>query len=1375
MLTAGIASGTATITTTVGVVTANYTGLTLTADTAAPTVLSVSPTDSNTNVYIGTNISAVFSENIKTSTLTAVTFTVSGSVSGAVSGVITYDSSAKAVTFDPVTDFSNGETITVTLTTGITDLVGNAMASDYVWSFTAVKPISQRTPAVVTVSADPVDVPVSVTADDRFSSTTITATVVDQIDNPVADGYSVVFTTTKGSFSQTDGSVQTMTVSTSGGLATVKLYSTDVYTRTYGVTVTATCEGINGFTTINFKPGSAEDVTFTASPAAIASDGLSTSSITIKVRDAIAGGRSTALAATVLTDNTRSWTVNAFKGMKLNPDTTQSTTYTIASNTATTITVTASDMTTVASSGKTYKVSATGTSTGITSTVLTDSTASWTVDALIGLNLNPNTSQGQVFEITDNDATTITVKTNGLNTVATAGNTYEIAGDYVKDGLSVTFTTDKGTFLNGTQTSDPTTTSSGIATVAIKSSTTSGDVPVITAILGRLEQEAKPVTFSSSGASVGVPAQLTLSSSAASIAADGTTTATITAKVLDQYGNPVSDGLTVNFTKSSLEGAFSSSSSTTSGGNASVTLTSGIVLTNSVTITATCEGKSNTTTIAFKPGPPDSANITFSASPAAIPADGISTSTITATVKDSGGNSVKDGLYVTFTTTIGTFANGTTTSDPVATSGGAATVSLESGATGTPTITATVGSATNSGTPLTITSVPAQITASASPSTIAADGATTSAITAYVDCSNDSVNNCAIGNGVVINFTTTSGTLSASSAAIAGGAGQATVDLTSTSSNGSATVTATWTNGTTTVSNTTTVTFSSGLPSTVTVTSDRTKVAADDTQTTTISATVKDSAGNNVNDGVTVNFAITSGTGTISAASATTTGGIASVTLRSNTKGDVTVTATAATGTGSGTATVTFVEPPAQIVVYSSDLTIPADGTSQATITALVLDQYGYLVADGLAVTFSATAGTLSAATGTTSSGMASATITATTAFTNSVTITATCEGLSGSTAIEFNPGPPNTIEISASPTTIYSNGSDTSTITAILKDSGGNLVKDGLYVTLSTTLGTFSSGTQVSNPIETSGGQVSAVLAAGVTSGTATITATIGSVSASYAGLTLTVDNIIPTVTSVSPADGNADVSVSTDISAIFSESIMESTLNSSSITVTGSVSGAISGVITYDSSVKEVTFNPLIDFANSETVTVILKTTITDLAGNGLGSDYTWSFTTPAPPASEAAPAAPTGLAASAGDQSVSLSWTANTETDLQGYNVYRSTTSGSGYAVVNSTVLTSASYTDTGLTNGTTYYYVITAVDTASLESSYSSEVSDMPYSPGDADRDGVVNGDDLIIFGSAFGSQTGDANWNANVDFDDNGVIDAGDLVILGRYFGRGETW
>jgi beta-glucanase (GH16 family) len=91
--------------------------------------------------------------------------------------------------------------------------------------------------------------------------------------------------------------------------------------------------------------------------------------------------------------------------------------------------------------------------------------------------------------------------------------------------------------------------------------------------------------------------------------------------------------------------------------------------------------------------------------------------------------------------------------------------------------------------------------------------------------------------------------------------------------------------------------------------------------------------------------------------------------------------------------------------------------------------------------------------------------------------------------------------------------------------------------------------------------------------------------------------------------------------------------------------------------------------------------------------------------------APAAPANLTANGGNGYVSLNWDDNTESDLAGYNVYRSLTSGSNYSQIASG-LASSDYNDNAVDNGTTYYYMVTAVDTSSNESLASNEASATP---------------------------------------------------------------
>jgi hypothetical protein len=92
---------------------------------------------------------------------------------------------------------------------------------------------------------------------------------------------------------------------------------------------------------------------------------------------------------------------------------------------------------------------------------------------------------------------------------------------------------------------------------------------------------------------------------------------------------------------------------------------------------------------------------------------------------------------------------------------------------------------------------------------------------------------------------------------------------------------------------------------------------------------------------------------------------------------------------------------------------------------------------------------------------------------------------------------------------------------------------------------------------------------------------------------------------------------------------------------------------------------------------------------------------------------PAAPAGLAATAGNAQVALSWT--TSPFATSYSVKRATVSGGPYSPVGTTIAPTVTYADSsGLNNGTTYYYVVSATG-AGGTSSDSSSVSAIPVGP------------------------------------------------------------
>src|SRR5215213_3461340 len=92
---------------------------------------------------------------------------------------------------------------------------------------------------------------------------------------------------------------------------------------------------------------------------------------------------------------------------------------------------------------------------------------------------------------------------------------------------------------------------------------------------------------------------------------------------------------------------------------------------------------------------------------------------------------------------------------------------------------------------------------------------------------------------------------------------------------------------------------------------------------------------------------------------------------------------------------------------------------------------------------------------------------------------------------------------------------------------------------------------------------------------------------------------------------------------------------------------------------------------------------------------------------------PPAPTGLTATGGNAQVALNW--QPSSGATGYNIKRSTTSGSGFALVQGGVATS-SYTDTTVSNSTNYYYVVSATNSAGGQSPDSAQASATPTGGG-----------------------------------------------------------
>ena len=106
-----------------------------TEDVTAPTVSSTNPSDTETNIALNRNISALFDESLDPTSINLTSFTLTAdSGATAITGEVSYTD--KLATFNPTDNLIASTVYTATLTTDIKDLAGNILAADETWEFT---------------------------------------------------------------------------------------------------------------------------------------------------------------------------------------------------------------------------------------------------------------------------------------------------------------------------------------------------------------------------------------------------------------------------------------------------------------------------------------------------------------------------------------------------------------------------------------------------------------------------------------------------------------------------------------------------------------------------------------------------------------------------------------------------------------------------------------------------------------------------------------------------------------------------------------------------------------------------------------------------------------------------------------------------------------------------------------------------------------------------------------------------------------------------------------------------------------------------------------------------------------------------------------
>ena len=904
-------------------------------------------------------------------------------------------------------------------------------------------------------------------------TTTVTARVLDAQGNPVPDGTQVAFAETTAT-----GSTLSATYAiTAGGNASITVTPAASGTVTIGATVGALAQVT---TNITVNTLSAASMTLAADQTVQTADGASLITLTATVKDSAGNGVNGVTVSFTSTLGTLSGLTAVTAGGGVATVTLSSP----ATGTAT-VTATASGLTQsqalsfVAGSASGVSVTLSpsnvqvGSSAAVTA-VVTDAkgnavvdgtqvtfsggtgtfgvTVASTVSGSVSTSFVPSASGAHTLTATSGAATanaTLTANALAVGSVTVTPS----APTLVADGAStitvdVTVRDATGAPLSGVT---PTVSVDSDVTVGAVAATGVTGISTVTLTAGSTVGTAT-ISATASGVSAsgtvqmigGAAASVTVSATPNNVSLGNTTT--VTARVLDAQGNPVPNGTQVAFAETTATSAtLSSLYVTTTSGNASITVTPAAA--GTVTIGATVGALAQVTTN-ITVNTLSAASMTLAVDQTTQTADLVAVPgaviTVSATVKDAVGNGV-NGVTVTFTSTVGSLSATTA----VTNASGVATVTLSSTTVGAGAVTATASGLTQSQAISFVPGTASNVAVSLSPNNVQSGSSTT--VTVRVT---DATGNAVLdGTGVDL-ASTSAGTFGASH--LSTSSGSATTIFTP-SAVATHTVSATVTGTAITGSGTLTVNSASSSTLTLTTAVSLSQLTANNIDTSTLTATVKDSSGNAVIDGTVVSFVtdrgtLTSGATTANVVTATTTGGVATVTVDAGKVAEmrtITVTASGLTSTQQ----VTF-NPGVMNIgattsrILSNPSSVAAGAT--ATFTIVAVDANNNPLANGTVFNVSATAGTLAAVTATTSSGIATFSWTAPSSGVTSVTFTATASGgsltqtvaITGTATGSFNPVSMS-VAVSGASISVLGEGTDTTTLTVTVVDEAGNAITD--------------------------------------------------------------------------------------------------------------------------------------------------------------------------------------------------------------------------------------------------------------------------------------------------------------------------------------------
>ncbi|WP_212637720.1 Ig-like domain-containing protein [Desulfocicer vacuolatum] len=629
------------------------------------------------------------------------------------------------------------------------------------------------------------------------------------------------------------------------------------------------------------------------------------------------------------------------------------------------------------------------------------------------------------------------------------------------------------------------------------------------------------------------------------IQADGASSSAITVNIKDISGVAVPAGTEVVF--STTMGIFANGGTTLTmetnddSGALTASLISALIP-GDAKVTAVSGGVSQSVTVTFATTiEPVVGTIALTADPTLIPADGTGSTTIDALINDTTGTPIPQGQLVVFTTTLGTFADGSTRYElSTADDTGRIITSLNAGIVpGFAVVTASAGGISQS-VVVTLASMDASdvgnILIDADPTVIPANGGSSSTLNITI---NDTAGNPVV-SGHPVYVSTDLGTFANGNTSIelatTDDSGKLVTSLNAGTTPGFALVTVT-SGG---ISQSVVVTISDiNAPAVgdVSLTADPTAIPADGASSTTLTAVALDVGGNPVPQGTPIRFATETlgildpnnldgdrNARTLILETVDDTGTLAVSLIAGNTPGFTQVTATVGGVSQAVIVTFTDIDAPdvGNIKLTADPETIPADGTSSSTISAVVLSVGGNPVPQGTLFYFSTDLGTffpdnrdqdndpqtLTLATVDDSGTLIASLIAGITPGDAKVTVVA--GGVSQSTTVSFEgaviPEVGN-ITIDAASDTLPADGSSSTAITVTVTDVENMPMPAGTPVTLTTTLGTFPGGIDPdgAGPISSrrifnisgTNGQINTSLIAPLSqTGTAVITATSGGAS---------------------------------------------------------------------------------------------------------------------------------------------------------------------------------------------------------------------------------------------------------------------------------------